>query len=202
MIRTIFFDLGKVLADFDWKPASHMIAESSIMTAGEVYTVCTSSAMAIEYETGKISTNLFFEKLKTEIGFSGSTETLCDLWSDIFTPIAKNVSLLEKVLKTYQVGLISNTNEAHVEWITDKFRFLGWFPNPTYSYVAGCLKPKEEIYLKALSSLSASAPESLFIDDLDVNVSSAQRLGMSVIHLTPDKDLEMELKKFEITGIN
>lgn len=198
MIQAIFFDLGKVLADFNWKPAVGRIAESSVMTPGEVYAVCTNSALAMEYETGKITTKLFFERLKSEIGFSRSPGILQDLWSDIFTPIPKHVDLLDKLRTKYPVGLISNTNEAHVEWIREKFIFLQWFPKPTYSFVAGYLKPQQEIFQEALRALSVPAEKSLFIDDLGVNVLSAQTLGMKVIHLTTEKNLENELKQIGV----
>lgn len=201
MIKAVFFDLGKVLADFNWKPAAEKIAQNSAMTPDEVYALCTGSAMALEYETGKIETKLFFERLKTELNFNGSTKRLKVIWSDIFIPISKNLDLLDKIRKRYPVGLISNTNEAHVEWITEKFGFLKWFPDPTYSFVARHMKPHVEIFNKALNALSVQASESLFIDDLEVNVQAAAKLGMSTIHLKPDKELEQELRKFEIKGI-
>lgn len=201
MIQVVFFDLGKVLADFNWKPAAQKIAADSAMTPGEVYILCTNSAIALEYETGKIETKLFFERLKTELNYNGSIRQLQDIWSDIFTPISKHLELLGKIRVNYPIGLISNTNEAHVEWITKKFGFLNWFPKPTYSFVAGYLKPHEEIFRDALKALSVTAEESLFIDDLEVNVLAAMKLGMRAIHLSPGKDLEKELTKFRIKGM-
>jgi len=198
MITTIFFDLGNVLAEFDWTTAAKRIARDSRLTPDEVYKTCTGSTLAKEYETGKITTALFFKALKEEIGFKSTAEKLHDLWSDIFTLNTKNVSVLDSIRKTYPVGLISNTNEAHVEWIEKQFDFLKWFPRPTYSFLEGCLKPQKEIFLRAMASLSVTADESLFIDDLEMNVLAARELGMQAIHLTADKDLELELKKFEI----
>lgn len=201
MIKAVFFDLGKVLADFNWKPAAEKIAENSAMTPDEVHALCTGSAMALEYETGKIETKLFFERLKNELNYNGSIRQLQDIWSDIFTPISKHLELLGKIHVNYPVGLISNTNEAHVEWITKKFGFLDWFPKPTYSFIAGYLKPHEKIFQDALKALSVRAEESLFIDDLEVNVLAAMKLGMRAIHLSPGKDLEKELTKFRIKGM-
>jgi HAD superfamily hydrolase (TIGR01509 family) len=198
MIQTVFFDLGNVLADFDWQSAAHKIAENSKMSPGEVYTICTVSPMAMQYETGKISSKIFFERLNEQFGFSGSPEELRGLWSDIFTPVQKHLQILDRIRSKYPVGLISNTNEAHVSGINGKFEFLRWFPEPTYSFVAGFLKPQPEIYRDALQSLREQAEKSLFIDDMQANVSAAQGLGMKVIHLTKEKDLEQELKKLNL----
>ena len=198
MIQTIFFDLGKVLADFNWKSAAQKIAADSAGSPEEIYALCTVGDLALEYETGKIETNIFFNRLKDEIGFNRSPEILRELWSDIFTPIPKHLDVLDRIRARYPVGLISNTNEAHVDWITKKFGFLKWFPKPTYSFTAGFLKPQKEIFQIALKTLSSSPEESLFIDDLEVNIAAAKSLGMQAIHLTPDKDIEKELKKFDL----
>jgi putative hydrolase of the HAD superfamily len=195
MIQAIFFDLGKVLADFDWKPAAEKIAQHSDIHSGEIYVRCTNSSLALQYETGKIDTKHFFMRLKTELGFRLSTERLMEFWSDIFTPIPENLSILDMVRVKYPVGLISNTNEAHVRWIEEKFGFLKNFPKPTYSFATGYMKPRTEIYLAALASLSVTAEKTLFIDDLEVNTSAAKRLCMHAIHLTKEKNLEKELRK-------
>lgn len=201
MITTIFFDLGKVLADFDWEETSHKIAKDSHRAPEFIYEICTNSPIALDYEAGRIITPVFFDRLKTEIGFTLSTGELKHLWSDIFTPNIRNISILDTVRMTYPIGLISNTNEAHVEWISKKFHFLEWFSNPTYSYVTGYLKPQKEIFLQALRANTVSPEESLFIDDLEQNALAAKKLGMSAIHLTPDKDLAEELKQFDLNGI-
>ncbi|MBL7995192.1 HAD family phosphatase [bacterium] len=201
MIKTIFFDLGNVLVDFDWKASAIKIADHAARSPEEVYHLCSGSEIARKYECGMITTAFFFETLKDEIGFKLTAEELHGLWSDIFTLNEKNVAVLDKIRKIYPVGLISNTNEAHVHWIEKQFGFLAWFPHPTYSYFEGCMKPRKEIFLSALTALSVTAKESLFIDDLDSNVLAARELGMQAIHLSPEKDLELELKKFDVKVI-
>ena len=201
MIKTIFFDLGNVLVDFDWKASAISIAAQASLSSEEVYHICAGSTLARKYECGIITTAFFFETLKKEIGFKLTSEELHGLWSDIFTLNKKNVAVLDKIRKTYPIGLISNTNEAHVRWIEKQFGFLTWFPHPTYSYIEGCMKPQKEIFRSAFTALSVTAKESLFIDDLEINVGTARGLGMQAIHLTAEKDLELELKKFDIKFI-
>ena len=196
MVQAVYFDLGKVLADFNWKPAAEKIAQHSDMHPGEVYALCTNSSLALQYETGKIDTEHFFGRLKEDLGFRESPETLMEFWSDIFTPIPENLSVLDRVRAKYPVGLISNTNEAHVRWIEEKFGFLKFFPKPTYSFITGYMKPQTEIYLAALDSLSITAEKTLFIDDLEVNTTAASRLGMNSFHLKEGLDLGEELRKY------
>ncbi len=198
MIRTVYFDLGKVLADFNWKPAAEKIALNSDLNSGEIYALCTNSSLAMQYENGKIDTVHFFQRLKVELGFNLSSEILMEYWSDIFTPIQKHLDILDEVRTKYPVGLISNTNAAHVNWINGRYGFLDRFPKPTYSFQTGYMKPQAEIFETALRSLSVSAEDSLFIDDLEVNTNAAGRLGMKTIHLKEGMDLAEELKKFRL----
>jgi FMN phosphatase YigB (HAD superfamily) len=47
--------------------------------------------------------------------------------------------------------------------------------------------------------MNATASESLFIDDLKVNIEAARELGWQAIHLEKETDLENELRALGIS---
>jgi HAD superfamily hydrolase (TIGR01509 family) len=201
-ISVIYFDLGKVLADFDWHEAARKISEYSDCDERTIYPIVTSSPLAMDYELGRISSDKFFRLLKEEIRFHETTARLRLFWSDIFTPIEGTIQLAAALRVHYPIGIISNTNEAHIKHIRSRFDFLNLFSIFIFSYEAGSLKPQREIFGNASQAAAVRASEILFIDDLAANVEGAHSLGWRTIHLTKETNLLHELKKFELRGLS
>ena len=63
-----------------------------------------------------------------------------------------------------------------------------------YSFDLGCRKPDEEIYLKALKLAGAKPEDSLFIDDVMINIDTARSLGIKTIHYKDPQNLYDELR--------
>ena len=197
-IKAIYFDLGNVLVSFDWrKQVSEMTANSAV-PENRIMELITQSGLAMEFEKGKINSAMFFEKLRWEIGFKDSSEKLKLLWCDIFHPIHEHIVLAKELSRRYPLGIISNTNEAHVDWIDHQFDFLKYFNMRVFSFQSGFLKPQKEIYESALSRLKITPSEALFIDDLELNVKGAQALGWNAIHLKEGMNLRKEFHRLHV----
>jgi len=57
------------------------------------------------------------------------------------------------------------------------------------------MKPDPRIYHLALEEIGAKAEESVFIDDMPVNVEAARAMGMAGIHFTQPEAVLEELKQ-------
>ncbi|HNB57748.1 MAG TPA: hypothetical protein PKV06_12325, partial [bacterium] len=101
MIRAIFFDLGKVLVDFDWNTAAEHISRKSELKITEIIYRSTASDVAMSFECGQLDSKEFLEKLKLSLRFRGTTDELHFLWTEIFTPIHNNIELLYRLKPTY-----------------------------------------------------------------------------------------------------
>jgi HAD superfamily hydrolase (TIGR01509 family) len=193
-VQFICFDLGRVLADFDWHDAVREMARFSGADERSIYDIVTSSPLALEYELGKIDSQTFFKSLKKTMSFQESADELRRLWDDIFTPIDHNIRIAGSLRRHHRLGLLSNTNESHVAHIRSQFRFLELFSSCVFSYETGSLKPDRDIYQKAEKRFQAAASEILFIDDMEVNVRGAQAAGWKAIHFEKGINLQQELE--------
>ncbi|MBX7150977.1 HAD family phosphatase [bacterium] len=198
MIRAVVFDLGKVLVHFDWKRNVTAMTQRSAKSYEEILKLVTQSSLALDFELGKISIEIFFKQLHRLVAYEGTVDELQHLWNDIFEPMQKHIDLIEILKPKYSVGLISNTNASHVKWIEERYGFLHRFDVRVYSHEVGLMKPDRVIYELACSKLDVAMPEALFIDDLLVNVEGAKKAGMRAIHLTPETVLIDELRREKI----
>ena len=197
MIRAVFFDLGKVLVDFDWEPAFKRAAVYCNGDMGVIARWMATTPHACNYECGRITSHQFFEQVRVGIGFRGRFEDFNEIWSDIFVEIPETVALLRKIKATNHlpVGLLSNTNEMHIDWVTPRFDFMRLFDVTVYSYVEGAAKPDAEIYRRALAKVGVKPQEAFFTDDRPDNIAGALAVGMDAVPFTNAAALREELAK-------
>ena len=196
-VKAIIFDLGKVLVDFEWKRAAEKLREQSSYTDDRIVHLCSQLPINRIYEQGLITSDQYFRTLSQELGIEDSSG-LREIWCDIFSQIKENIRLPGLLKNSYHVGLLSNTSEAHHQWIEARFPFMADFHRKTVSYKTGALKPAEAIYLAAVDGLEYRPNEILFIDDLEANIAGALELGWNVVHLKPATSLDNQLRGFGI----
>jgi len=197
-IRYIFFDLGKVLLDYDWNIPARKILSYSPLPEPVIYHKILNSDYRMKYEEGLIGTSEFLNLLKDDLVFSGTPAELEEMWCDIFSAMTENIELLNQLTPEYPLGLISNTCESHIRWITRQYDFLPVFDPLIYSYEAHVMKPYPEILARACKSLNIPAESILFIDDMETHLITARQMGWHTIHLKPGMDLKVELVNLNI----
>jgi putative hydrolase of the HAD superfamily len=108
------------------------------------------------------------------------------------------LDFLRSLRPGHKVGLISNAWSGLRTFITAQ-EFADVFDEMIISAEVGLMKPDPRIYLTALEKLGARPEESVFLDDVLVNVEAARAVGMLAIQFTqPEKSLE-ELKQLLIS---
>ena len=178
-IEALLFDLGKVIVDFDLRPMLGLLCANSCKPAAEFETVFRNVDLLRSYETGKISTAQFHEHLCNNGGLQLDFPSFQKIWSDVFHPeILISEDLLKELKRRYPMILVSNTNEAHIGFIAERYAVLDHFDHKVLSYEVGSMKPDPEIFHHAIA-LSGKQPEGLFFtDDREENVLAARELGM------------------------
>ena len=58
--------------------------------------------------------------------------------------------LLAALKRKYPLILVSNTNEAHIDFVRANYRVLDYFDHLVFSYEVGSLKPDREIFDRAI----------------------------------------------------
>jgi putative hydrolase of the HAD superfamily len=94
--------------------------------------------------------------------------------------------------------MISNTDIMRFTFIKNRFPEILIFDGYALSFDLGLRKPDPEIYRAALRSVGSRPENAIFIDDIQENIESAERLGIKGILFTTGTDLEVELGKFGV----
>jgi HAD superfamily hydrolase (TIGR01509 family) len=187
--KTVFFDLGGVLVDFDWGLTVRRL-QSAFPALDEADTIqCLyRSSLALRYETGGISSREFVTGAAGRLGITIDFEFFQKCWNGIFSPIRPMIDFLSTLRGQYRLVAISNTNPMHMAHLKSRFEFITWFDEGIYSYEAGCLKPERAIFEAALGRSRAIPGECFFLDDRQENVHAARSMGIAAYRVTdPDE---------------
>ena len=182
-ISTIFFDLFGVLLGIDQSVVIQYLSKltdtpylkTREITMGEPY---------MRLERGEIIFQEYVEDITALLpnGDRINADRLRDVWMNSKVGEMPAVSLLEELQKKYEVWVISNTTEAHIKSLQSQFVFLNSFNGIITSERAGTHKPNPSIFTFALSEANTDSLSSLFIDDSNTNVISAENMGFKVHH--------------------
>ncbi len=89
------------------------------------------------------------------------------------------VELVTELSTEVEIGVLSNTNQLHWETQPDAEILQQLVTRPYLSYRLGEVKPDEALYRLVLDDLDRPAGEVLFLDDNQINVDGARRVGMA-----------------------
>jgi FMN phosphatase YigB (HAD superfamily) len=202
-ISAVCFDLGKVLLDFDKEAMLVRMAEKSPLTPGEMTRLFLKDKQGEAYEKGAITSTRFFAHLKKLIHYRGTTKELRACYNEIFAPLPEHIALAAMLAPYYPLAIISNTNEAHIEYAEATYSFFSLFSARIYSHQIRTMKPDRVIYDAARKALGGIDPlEILFIDDLESNILGAVKLGWQTIHLRPEVSLREALASYDLRGLD
>ena len=191
MIKTIIFDFGDVFINLDKEATYNELKKLGVTSFSE-------EMMAInkQYEIGKISSNAFVSYYQN-IFTNTEKSQLEAAWNAIILDFPEHrLQFIEDLKKTnqYQLILLSNTNELHIEKVIENMgieryqRFKNSFHQFYLSHEIHLRKPEKSIYQFVLNTNSLNANECLFIDDTLENTEAAKALGIHVWTNNPIED--------------
>lgn len=194
MIKTIIFDFGDVFINLD-KPATLRELKKLNIEA------LPQDLLQIneQYEMGFVSTETFISSYVNT--FSGlSNKEITAAWNAILMDFPKyRFQFIKKLSeeKNYQLILLSNTNEIHIDWVKTAIPFFEEFKNCFdafyLSHEIKLRKPNSDIFDYVLKKHQLKAEECLFIDDTVENTKAAAKLGIHVWNLEPTREDVIDL---------
>ncbi|GGD97304.1 HAD family hydrolase [Planktosalinus lacus] len=194
MIKTILFDFGDVFLNLNKKAT---ILELQKLGLQEF----TPEMLQLnnQYEKGEISSKMFIEFYKTQLP-NATHQQLIDSWNSILLDFPEyRLAFLKKLSasKKYQLLLLSNTNQLHIDWVEKHIKVYEQFKNCFdvfyLSHEIQLRKPDTEVFRFILQTHELNANETLFIDDTFENTEAAKRLGFHTWNLNPKEDDITEL---------
>jgi len=200
MITTVFFDLGNVILPFDLLRLARRLAHYSSLTPEEIREKIWDFDVAEAFECGRMTPLEFFDHVKKNCRIQNLTfDEFIPIFNDIFEEDTEIVLLIQTLKPRYKLGLLSNTNAIHVDYIRQTYDHLGNFDRILFSNEAGVRKPDPAFYKIALESFAIQPHESVFIDDNEANIFSARKLG---IHGIRYKDIDQLKAELHEIGVN
>ena len=206
MIKTVIFDFGNVLGNFDHMITCKGLSAFSIFSAEDIYEKIFKSKIKSEYDKGMLSFSKFYKKICKVIRANNlSLEAFEKIWGDIFSENFDIIDVIEKIDPNITLFVLSNTNEVHWKYINKLPVIKKFFQNPEkllLSYLVNIRKPQKEIFIKAIKKSKCHPNEILFIDDVKEFTMAFQVLGgkSAVYNCTKDNinHLIKVLNKYDI----
>jgi len=195
---TIFFDLGRVLVDFDQDIIAKRLIERSNKTFSEILSFYSQTNIIYDFESGKLAPEEVLKSINECFGLALSMKEFKLLWSDIFFENREMEKVVDALHGRYRLFIISDTNILHYEHIAERFPIIHKFEEHILSYQIGVRKPHPLIFQAALKRANCLAERAVFIDDKPKNVEGARELGITGIVHTSVDETRQELEKLGV----
>ena len=199
VIDTIFFDLGRVIIDFDHLRIARRLLEKEVRKSDilpeELFSWLFDGdqGRCSLFDRGHVSAREFFVQVRNTYDLKLDFYEFSTIWNENFREILEVSRLIEELSSRYPLYLISNTNPLHFEYIVEHFPVLKHFQSFILSYREGLCKPDPKIYHAAITRAGTQAHRSLYIDDIEAFVRAAGKMGFHTIHFTSPENLKNRL---------
>jgi putative hydrolase of the HAD superfamily len=189
--EAIIFDLGGVIINLDYERTIKAFEEMGLSDFRSIYTQLSQSNLFDEYETGRISSQHFINKLLPYLPSGTTPNQVVAAWNAMILDVPlQKLQLLDSLRRTHKVFLLSNTNEIHMQkvrraWSRETDRAMESFFDHIYlSYEVGMRKPDVTIFRHVCEEQQLNEKATLFIDDSPQHTEGAKMTGLHTIHLT------------------
>lgn len=177
------FDLGNVFLKVDYTKFWNWIMENSntkdLDTAKKFHT----SSLYYDFEFGNLSTKEFIARMEKLYNGTFHEDEFTSRFCDIFPNFIEGMpALIQELRSRGDVFCLTNTNELHYNYFTEKFKSeLEGFTHIFSSHLLHKRKPYPGVYREVSSILEVHPREIFFFDDLESNVRGAHRAGLSAV---------------------
>ena len=198
-IDTLIFDIGHVLAKYDWKKLLKELGYDEKTGTAVAKAVFLSKEWA-EADRGILSEE---ELLQTFISNAPDYEKEI---RETFDAVGKTISTYSytkdwlSYLKKrgYKIYILSNFAKPVYDRCTKELDFLKLVDGGYMSWQIHCIKPEPEIYQKLITDFEIVPQKAVFIDDLMDNIAEARALGFHAVHFTSKKNAVRQLLDFGV----
>jgi 2-haloacid dehalogenase len=196
MIKTVIFDLGGVLIDWNPDYLYKTIFDSEEEMKWFYNNICTPDWNE-EQDAGRDlneATELLVEKFPEH---EHNIRAYYSRWEEMLNgPIHDTVDIFKalKLSGSYQLLALTNWSHQTFPIALDRFDFLYWFDGKVVSGEEKTRKPFLDIYEMVINRFQVDPVSAVYIDDNARNLLPARELGMAAIHFRNPAQLKLDLK--------
>ncbi|MDF2613981.1 MAG: family phosphatase [Clostridia bacterium] len=198
MIKNIIFDMGNVLLAYT--PKEYIKTITADETIGQaVLRELFYGEEWIQLDAGSITEEEAILRVQSRIPqYNEYVQRAMDDWHSNLTPVEGMPEVVERLKERgYKIYLLSNTSMRFYNY-QPKVEMFKFFDGFFISAKERLLKPDKAIFESFLARFCLKASESLFVDDLVVNVKGAESTGIMAHQFCGAYELTEYLKKKEI----
>ena len=166
MYRAVIFDLGRVLVNFDFARGYRALEPLCPYSAAEIPARLATTRLVEDFETGLVEPHDFVAQLAGILDFDIGYDRFCDIWTSIFAETLVPESLLERLAARYRLLMLSNTNAIHFRMIQRAYPMVRHFHEYVLSYEVKAMKPRREIFERAIERAGCRPEECFYTDDI------------------------------------
>lgn len=201
MIKNLIFDFGNIFITLNQEKIFPLLDKIGLDKLPEDL-----MAHNMAYEKGLLSSPehiAFYQKLWPH----SPAEDFVKAWNSVLVDFPKSrFDFLQNLADSgdYQLFLLSNTNEMHMDWVAEHIPFFNGFKNLFdkfyLSHEIHLRKPDREIFEFVIKDAQIRPEESLFIDDTMENITTARAIGFHTWNLNPltEDVTELFIKKANV----
>ena len=178
----IVFDLGGVVVR--WEPET-LIAD--LFDDPEVCTVVHSEFVGhpdwVELDRGTLAPEDAVARASERTGLSHfELNHFLQRVPSRLTPITDTVELLHRLkAQGHSLYCLSNMHFASIEYLEQTYDFFDVFTGKVISCRLKLCKPEPKIYSHLLETYGLHAADTVFIDDVEVNLATARQMGIQTV---------------------
>ncbi len=196
-IKNIIFDFGGVIINLDMETPLQLLSLHTKLNVNNVWKELRKAQVFDLYETGILDDEEFRNSIRNFSNNDIDNELIDQIWNSMLLNIPpERIEILKKVRNHYKSFLLSNSNSIHYKYYLNQLNlrygysnFDELFDKAYFSFNIKKLKPAADIFQHVLIEQSIKAEETLFIDDSLVNIEAAKKIGLQVIHISENLNI-------------
>ncbi|MBI4892274.1 MAG: HAD family phosphatase [Acidobacteria bacterium] len=195
MIRTVIFDLGRVLVPFDFQIAYELMSRRCGLEPAEIKRRFSNSKLAHGFESGDFDEFEFQRRVEELLETKVEAGEFRNIWFSVFHPHTLiPESMVAGIRKNFRTVLLSNTNPIHFTMLYERYPILQHFDAYILSHEVGAMKPLPSIYQAAIAAAGCQPEECFFTDDVAEYVEGARSAGIDAVQFQSCEQIQQELK--------
>ena len=201
-ISAIFWDVGGVLLTNGWDRAQREKALERFHLDREEFND-RHEMLVSSFERGKISLDDYLDRTIFYRSRPFTRDEFRQFMFALSQPKSDELALAQELSRSgkYLMSTINNESRELNLYRIEKFGLREIFDIFISSCFVGLRKPEKDIYRLALEVTQKAPAQCCFIDDRDLNLESAEKLGMQTIRMQTAEQLRQELRKLGVQEV-
>lgn len=201
MLKNIIFDFGGVIIPIDYTKTIEAFEKLNAKNVIDYFSQKSQVELFDLLDKGKISNSDFRKHFNSLFNLNLSVEDFDASWNAMLLDIPEShITFLKQLKERYNLILLSNTTRIHIDAINQYLKtahnisdWKNYFNKVYYSFEIGMRKPDEEIFRKVIDENELILSETLYIEDNEKNLESAQHIALPSYAFPMNADLPKEL---------